>query len=327
MKTLQCLLFLLIPFIVSSQNQDLRIFGSERVRIEWEEEKIYSEYNEENQFGIVVLSDWGYLKWSDHPDSSFISQKVLQASSKDNWNYHELNSQKRRLFLECLNIRETDKIFIYNFPLDTVITYELSEAPVVAFLEHGGGGVPFDQRDFEIGIRLLEFPQMVGDYATYNNVAYIGDENPFLTGNVKPIQWQMTDSTKFPDNLENLEFSQYLEDYDKGETFIFSLDSVNIFLQNIIDERLIGRHLAVVNSKTDSVIFQKILFDGESAGLRPIPTEETNYHDDFYQWTGKLFKNKPTIIYGLIYENFAFRRIHLLDATEPAIYIWSDSGF
>ena len=96
-------------------------------------------------------------------------------------------------------------------------------------------------------------------------------------------------------------------------------------MQDYVDNRklLFARRLLVVDSKTKEIIIDKLYSSSEGTSPTPLNYEEGD--DVVNQWTGKLFKNKPQVIFGFLYESFGCPGISIIDKSNEEIYLQCDN--
>jgi hypothetical protein len=236
-----------------------------------------------------------------------------------------LNLNQRKQFLEKTKISEFDKIYIYEIDTDAIITYNITDLQIAACINIYFSGEHHEKSEFD-----YEFGFDLGKhYNGRNNFVFIGKNNPFQTGKLKPIIWKKIDSKTFPKkfNSEIIHDDRkiWLEGFEPAESYTFTNENLDYYIQNLTkDGRFKHRYIVVINSKTEKVVFENVQIDSESTSLMPLITENTN---DYYenQWTGELFKNKPTIMFGFLSYSFGCPSITVLDETEPAIPILCDN--
>jgi hypothetical protein len=165
-----------------------------------------------------------------------------------------------------------------------------------------------------------------------NSLVFVGKESPFVLNQMKPVAWKKIESQKFPtsanDSTTNIELKRfhYSSDYSKGDIYMYEANTLQYFVQNILwkkeTDRLIARHLVVINKKTKETVRSAVYVDHESSSPAPLNFVESEYIE---QWTGNLFKNKPPIILGFEYVSFGCPRITFLSSTEKDNYINCDN--
>ncbi len=123
----------------------------------------------------------------------------------------------------------------------------------------------------------------------------------------------------------NNEYKSYMEGSSMGNTYLYKTNHFLYFLQDYLDDRNVAcyRRLLIVDSKTKDIIIEK--FFGRGEGTSP---SDLNYADEYEtvnQWTGKLFKDKPPVVFGFEYISFGCPAISIIDKSNEDIYINCDN--
>lgn len=269
---------------------------------------------------LISLSDIYLL--SEHPDSLAIpdvSDKT-EAESK----YLKLNGAYRKRFLSGTKILETDKVFIYDYSTSTLKSFSVKSLQVVACLNIYGAEFPYTQFDYMIGFEI-ERKLLTGfDKYFENTLVAFGKTNPFLEEQLKKVVWKKSDQSTFylppinsKDSITLNKFFAQLN-YEVSSEYEFISDEHHLFIQDITIKEskwTSAKRLIVVDAKSKKVIKEKIFYNGESATFAPLQN----------QWTGKLFKNKPPVIFGFQYISFGCPHLTFLDNISSDIYINCDN--
>lgn len=268
---------------------------------------------------FISLSDIYPL--SDHIDSLAVPEE----SSEEHF---KLNSIYRKRFLTKTKIAESDNIFLYDYVQNKLLSFTVKNLNVVANLSpyESGDETPHSQYDYMIGFEIdKKLTQVFGDYANEILVA-VGEKNPFAEKQLTAIVWKKINSKEFPSKKIKDEFGVLEQKYAIGNSYTFKFGSLEYFIQDFIrDETTFARRLLVVDSKTKAIIHEDLFSEGESDSLAPlnfINKEEGNSQN---QWTGKLFKNKETVIFGFEYHSFGCPEITVLGKKPTPIGIYCDN--
>jgi len=276
----------------------------------YSESKIYAarwyyDYGDEIVEGFINLSE--SYPWDYETDALTILPK--RKLGKDTVQFDSYLKDK---FLKKMSISTRDTAFIYNLRTDSVYKFKVNDLPVTASINvYLRGRKNVKEQDYEIGFDLGNSYDVTGE-----NFVYIGKENPFVTGKIKRLIWESTDNERFP-SKENKE-----KNLEKLNTFKYTINNLDYFLQ-VSAEGLGSYHLVVVDKTLASIVFDNHYFNGESTNVRPINSKD----DDGAQWTGKIFKNKPSIVYGLMYSSFECPKIEFTNKTELPIRILCDNRY
>lgn len=284
--------------------------------------------NNEDEFGFVSLTDG--FPFSEHPDSLAIANKHLGNLDLDIVadNLHELDPVKRKQFLSRLNIQESDKLFLYHLIKDTIYTLKISDLVLVAHLTPYEPQLPVPDYDYFIGLKINEHQLSMKEVFDYgNNFIAIGENCPFQTGQLKPIIWKKMAAEKFLSFHEMKNLPNDLDSFEPQEIFKCNMDGLTYYVMNYKDKNDAEiRHLIVVDSLTNQLVYNKLfLVEGD----HDLPLLATSFSEDKsayqYQWAGKLFKNKPSIIYNFVEPWFGCKRIYFVDEEALPIRIRCDN--
>lgn len=308
------LFFILFTRIVNSQ--ELRLFNY------W--------YIEENNIGFISLSDIYTL--SENPDSSSVPD--IKELGVDQSLSIVLEAEYRKRFFEGTGVSESDNVYIYNYAENKLKTFEAKDLQVIALLDFYASieEWPFTQYDYMIGFQIDNGQLLDFNENYYDVFVYIGKENPFISGNLKPITWERaeakdktllssvpTDNSFFTD--------REIANYTVGDIYTYESEGYSYYLKNLFDSNneLFARHLIVLNSGTKQLICERLYDQWEGNGLASlnIQGEENEYAD--YQWTGKLFKGKSPVIFGFQYFSFGCPYITIMNSEEEEVYIYCDN--
>jgi hypothetical protein len=310
-------LYILLLFILiltfKLNAQELKIF-----------ELMYYEKDSTQSLAFISLSDVYDL--SVHPDSLAIpdlSEIGIEDSKK--FEYIKLDEKYRKRFLSKTKISETDIVFIYDYSHDVLMSFTVKNLNIVACLNVYGADWPYSQEDYMIGFEInKKYLTGFGKYPS-NTLVYVGKENPFVQGQVKHVVWKKIESKNFPvsaiSSEDTTELNKYLIKgrYVTGNAYKYEKDGLQYFIQDILrltDDWIFAKRLIVIDLKTKETVFKKNYFDSEGESFAPLDN----------QWTGKLFKNKPSVIFGFMWISFGCPGITFLDsAKKEDIYINCDN--
>lgn len=245
------------------------------------------------------------------------------------------SAQKARL-LEAAGILETDTVFIYDFRKDTVYKYTVSELPAIACINiYAMGEGEYHLGDYEYGLDLGR-----RDVGEGENFTFVGSENPFQTGRIKPIVWKRIARKAFPVKLKPEIIEKGIigahDFFEYKDAYRFTYGELDYYLQElkriseapIDEEEIMKRYLVVINSKTKKVLFEELYSESEGVTHTPLILEQedsTAEEYEYMQWTGCLFKGKSAMIYGLYYISFGCPDIQFVDKKDPPITILCDN--
>lgn len=290
------------------------------------------EENTKKKVGFISLSDIYQL--SEHPDSLAIPN--LESADKQNLQYIKLNSIYRERFLSKTNITETDSVFIYDYSTDALLSFSVNKLNVVASLNFymDINDCPCSQNDYMIGFEVAK-SNLKGLGKYYNDaLVFIGKENPFTKGQMKPIIWRKIKSEVFPSaksNLTELEIQSNHKNTVKGQAYLYETNSYQIFIQdykNSAYEYIYStqdRHLMIINKQYKKVANEMIFSASEGSTLAPLNFGIDGNNHDTIQWIGHLFKDRPDVIFGFEWVTFGCPTIMFVNSKNNYIQIKCDN--
>lgn len=283
--------------------------------------------NSKDRFGFVSMSDQYYL--SEHQDSLAIPDLILEENGNlvQNNKYIKLESKYRKRFLTGLKISEMDKVFIFNYYYDTLVTYTVKNLNVVACLNvyANDESNSYGQSEYMFGFELSEsLIKSLGEYY-YESFVYVGKENPFIQGQLKPFVWGKITPSDFPSRSMSTKNVLHVRNLDLGNTYMYETADYQYFVQEYLDHgRPSARHLLVIDFKTKEIIKDLFDFESEGSSLAPLNVA-SGEQKSIEQWTGKLFKDKPQVCFGFEYISFGCPSITFLDRSVRDVYINCDN--
>jgi hypothetical protein len=279
------------------------------------------EENSNIKVGFVSLSDLHFL--SDHPDSLAIPER--ENADASGHEYFKLPPKYRKRFLTKTKISETDSVYVYDYSKDVLLSFPVKNLNIVAYLSiyDDAEDCPCDQHAYMIGFELPK-KNLKGLGANYHYVlVYVGKESPFARGQMKPVVFAKISSADFPSHKSNRTYS--FQNNKKGGAYSFVSGNFQFFIQDYFrgnEEYVDKRYLIVVDKRNGNVILERLFRDTEGTSIAPLSHKKLGSSD---QWTGKLFKNKPEVVFGFEWVSFGCPNIIFLDEKKPDIYINCDN--
>jgi hypothetical protein len=286
----------------------------------------YYKKSPNEKIGFTSLSDNYPL--SEHPDSLAIPDLYSGDDGKSvEDEYFKLSSRYRERFLAKTKISETDTVFVYNYSHDTLASFRVKNLPVVACLNayRSVADRPHSQMDYMIGFEIGE--NVLKDFGInyYQTLVYVGKENPFVQGQLKPIVWKETKRKDFPSETMSTRNSLLLRRYEKGGAYKYETNDFGFFVQEFLeDDRISARRLLIIDLITKETVRDEFYFDSESSSPAPLNYSTDSFKNDI-QWTGSLFKNKPPVIFGFEYISFGCTSITFLHKSVGDVGINCDN--
>ena len=244
------------------------------------------------------------------------SQKSIFTESDLEKDTIRLSKSQRKKFLKISNIKESEQVFVYFMASDSLQTYKVKDLSVIAYINPYGAANDdqYEELDYMLGFDLGKSITTWED-----NLAYVGKENPFRTGALKPIIWEEIPNNQYPDQKEIDKKGMELTSYQ------FSTENYHYFLQTP-SEGAGSYHLLIIDKETKSEVLNENFYDSEGTYLTGLHIagnhqQKTNQS----QWTGALLKHKATVVFGFEGYSFGCPSITVLDETEPLISIRCDN--
>jgi len=291
--------------------------------------------------GYISLSDlyWIYNIYSDNPDSPALPD--LTKMKKEDRPYFVLNAKYRARFFSKTLTLETDTVFIYDYATDVLVSFPVKDMNLVACLNGYAhyGDFQREQHEYHIGFEI-DKKLLVGFSPYYTNaLVSIGKENPFVRGGMEVVVWTKINVTDFPAEKAQINTDTvFYRKFERGDAFIYEWENFRYFIQewgyfrehpNGIETvwEPAGRQLLVIEVRTGNLIAERVFATSEGLTLVPLDIEGMD-SDEYYcplQWTGRLFKNTPPVVFDFLYDSFGCPIITVLGLPQYDIYIRCDN--
>lgn len=314
MKLILCALMLPLLFIsLFAQGQSLIVYDVKDHRSQ-----------EGERIAFISLSD-GY-RLVDHPDSQAVPNEHLGERGKVGPGYFTLTDQFRSRCLRKTKIAESDKVYIYDYVQNIHVVRNIADLKLVALVSPYYSSQPLSQHDYMIGFEM-DGESLKGFHEHFLNAyAVVGKEDPFIREKMYPMVWEKVDSVLFPPHNNKDHSGLTMKVYPIGQTYRYERDNLTYFLQDYMwKNRLSYRRFIVTRFNDHSVVYSNLYYDGESSSFAPLHLANDDKVTRTLQWTGRLFKNKPTVFVGLTFHSFGCPAIDFIDLKEPSIRIYCDN--
>ena len=248
---------------------------------------------------------------------NFISKKDLQ---KDTIHF---NKKQRLEFLKRMNYSNKDTLFIYDLTSGLIKKHPVKKTPLMACINiydqvnEEYKNEDYDEWNYEFGFNLGK--------ANYGGFAMISRTNPFIEKGLQPIVYEEMSQESINSNIKNKLIPKdwkndtinkpYMFNYKNMRSFVRIINGYNNY--NWSDLRIKN-----MQTKEDYYIYQS---GGESSSKAPLSTKVQKSQDRHNQYIGQLFKNKPPVAFGFMWESFGCPQIHFLDKKELPISIFCDN--
>ncbi|WP_032854073.1 hypothetical protein [Leptospira borgpetersenii] len=272
---------------------------------------MFYQRNKNKNIGFVSLSGVRppHADWFVIPNLTKKKERKIQNSG-----CIKLGSKFRKYFLSKEKISEAANVFIYDYSKNVLKTFKINDLNFMACLSVYVDRVrelpPYDKSDFMIGFEIDE--QLLPGFGMFSTdvLVFIGKESPFIQGQLQRIVWQKIKSKYFPSGMEGKYFKD--SEYSKGDSYKYETGDLQYFAQDLVkNNSVFARRLLVMDRRTKNKVYEAVY----TRDLAPFGR----------QWTGRLFKNKPKVIFGFEYISFGCESIELLKSSEEAIRIHCDN--
>ncbi|WP_294963621.1 oxidoreductase [uncultured Flavobacterium sp.] len=276
-----------------------------------------------SDIAFVSLSDI----YSNNDEKDTLVLPNIEKLGKYDAQYFTFDKNYRKRFLSKTNISETDSLFVYDYAKNKLVSFAVKNLKTAAMLNGYSSAEdwPYHHYDFMIGFEINK--KLLNGFSEYYREAlvYIGKENPFSNERLKPISWKKITKKEYPSKALKNDDRALLKNTVTGNTYFYKTDSHEYFLQDYLDSNktIYGRRLLVLDSKTKDVIIEKLF--SQSEGISPTPLNYENGDNSIEQWTGKLLKNKPEVVFGFEYVSFGCPSISVIDKSNEEINIQCDN--
>jgi hypothetical protein len=341
MKTIAHILFAILLITISGCNQKTKTNNIQQTSIDaltMETVAVESDY-EQNIQDLAVFS----VHWLERSDIAFVSLSDIYPIDYDDYSqilpnieekgvdsaqYFVLEKRYRDRFLSETKISETDSVFVYDYSINKLVSIVVKNLKVVAMVTFYASerDYPYPPYYYMIGFEIdAEKLKGFSDYYLHTLVS-VGKENPFVQEQLMPIVWKKIATEDFPSKETEGEYNVYLKTLAIGDTYLFEANGMQYFLQDLLESQFNQtefRRLLVVDSKTKDIIIERIYGRGEGTSVSPLNYEYVD--SEINQWTGRLFKNKPPVVFGFEYISFGCPFISIIDKFDEDIAIYCDN--
>jgi hypothetical protein len=266
---------------------------------------------------FVSISDVSSL--SKNEDSNIISN--LKGKKAKEKRHFVLTPKYRKRLLINAHISETDSLFVYDYAKDVLLSFPINSLTTIACLNpySDASDGPYPDYYYMLGFKIdpNELKSLSNNYFTTTYVA-IGSTNPFNRGQMRLIVWKKINPEKFPLVSLRVEELRELKGAKLIGTYTFKTDSYKFYLQQYSkkDENWPSELLIITNAD-NKIIFNDMYYKSE--GEAPAPLSFVNNKKNLYeQWVGHLLQNRPPLLLGFEYFDFA---------CPPLPYIEQSRGF
>ncbi|WP_405399207.1 hypothetical protein [Maribacter sp. Asnod2-G09] len=247
---------------------------------------------------------------------NFIDENDLQ---KDTIHF---SKKQRTEFFKRMNYANSDTLFIYDLASTLVKRLPIKNIPLMACINPYSSIIEeyktedYYSYDYQIGFNLGK--------ADYSGFAVIGKENPFVEKGLQPLVFKKMNQQQIDSNLKKQIISEDLVNDSIFKPYTSSYKNISAFVKANTDYSS-WSDLIIINTQTKES-FEIYQEEGESSGKADLNLEDAvSEHSENYQYIGNLFKNKPPVVFGFMWESFGCSQIQFLDKNELPIGILCDN--
>ncbi|PXZ07391.1 hypothetical protein DKK70_05935 [Gilliamella apicola] len=294
-----CLMFILSysVYAIGNTQEQLAIF------------KLNLVDDSEPKFYFVKLLQGSHIVIYDKDGNKKQSIQPIFPDLEDDYkkNKYQLPQKYRQSFLTASGISETDNLFVYNYEYNKLYSFPISKLEVFAIKSDC---LPTDEKNYQFGFGL-ELNQLPQDYDPNDTTfVYIGKESPFAQEQLTLLNWQKIS--------------------DKEHNYLAQAHGLHYYLwtsgKSSWDPDYYPKceGLVVKNDK-NKILLDEVLTQAYSS--LPLNGKDKD-HEYKKQWTGKLFKNKPLVVFGF-FSRMGCPVIDFIDSSFPSydIRLRCDSRF
>ncbi len=248
--------------------------------------------------------------------ANFIAKKDLK---KDIIHF---SKKQRTEFLKRMSYAVNDTLFIYDFNSGHIKKHPVKDTPLMACMniyshvEDEYKTENYNEWSYEVGFNLGK--------ANYGGFATVAKENPFVEKGLIPFVFEEVHKNKVNTYVRE-GFIPNLWQKDTAHTiYTLRYENMRSFVKrNKKDKSWTDLIVKNVNTKEAFEIYQS---GGEGSSKAPIAIKnDTTATNASYQFIGKLFKNKPPVTFGFVWESFSCTTINFLDKEELPILVLCDN--
>lgn len=275
------------------------------------------------KINFISLSEM--LAISDHPDSLTIPSEFWGEVYRRDVDLVLLEGVYRKRFLKGTGLTESDSLFIYDFQIDSIVSFSIKSLTVCAIpnVYLGDNEFIYDQYQYHVGFRINDNLDGFSFYFE-NAFAAFGRKSPFEKGKMQPLEWMTVEASQLP-KVEQLDRNGAVTaNLRITGSYLSKQGHFGYYLQDLYEnERYFGRHLIVMDMLTDKIVLNQQFYESEGASGAPLNSAEGGV--GIYQWTGVLFKNYPPVVLGFEFFSFSCESICFFGEKKPAITIKCDN--
>ena len=296
-----CILFLLSCsfYAIGNTREQLEIFELNLVD------------NSEPKFYFVKLLQGSHIVIYDKDGNKKQSIQPIFPDIEDDYkkNKYQLPQKYRQSFLTASGISETDNLFVYNYEYNKLYSFPISKLEVFAIKSGCDPTNEKNQAHYQFGFALA-LNQLPQDYDPNDTTfVYIGKENPFAQQQLTLLNWQKINDKEYDYLAQTHGLHYYLATLGK------MWDPDHYLERDYYPE--LGR--LVVKDGKNNILFNSNYLSKTIYITLPLNGKDKD-HEYKNQWTGRLFKNKPLVVFGFVSE-MGCPVIDFIDSSFSSYYV------
>jgi len=249
---------------------------------------------------------------------NFINKNDLQ---KDTIHF---DKKQRKEFLKRMKYSNNDTLFVYDIKSGLIKKHPIKSTPLMACISiysrvnEDRKTEDYYETDYQIGFNLGK----VND----EGFAIIGNKNPFVEKGLKPLIFKEMGHKMINNNVEaNLLPTSWIDDTNY-KPYISNYENIRVFVKIKKEANLNSWYDLIIKNIETKKSYYVYQTEGESSGKASIAlAEKKSIKTENYQYIGRLFKNKPPVAFGFMWESFACPQIHFLKTEALSIRILCDN--
>ncbi len=271
-------------------------------------------------FAFISLSE---LLISDSDSLPFPFPDRSEWPNDSSYKFSLPQNTRNGLFKQA-GISENDKVWIYDYASNHLLSLPVKTLPLVALLnpydnwEEG----EFGPSDYMLGFQLELKQLSLKQDRVFTSLATIGKSNPFDNQGLQKVQWKAIPADQFP-SIGNPLPIFWSKDTTLTGTFSSTYSNIQLYVQTLQKQSSNCYHYRIISNPKAELIDDFYVQSGESC--EPAPLNQVDPNGSIGgQWIGSLIKGQAPVLFGLEYYSFSCPKIHVLKKDAAAWWILCD---
>ena len=267
-------------------------------------------------FGIISLSPLlPAPEESEEPQRLFSQLTSNDTATLESVKYIELSADSRRQLLQSAGLSENDHLYVFDVKVRRAFVVPVELLKAIAVLNDYVNELPVSESDYYIGFELDD--DVMPNYIAWTWLSF-GKVDPFEKRGLKNIRWTACNPVDFPSVQLPADYYPFYDDkpVKPADCFHYAHGNRNFYLRNyIVGDMVVAKHVVVTDKKSGKSIFENVYELCENCSFAP----------DNEQYTGKLLKGVPEVIFGFVYPAYWCPAISVLDQSGSEIPVLCDN--